>query len=112
MKRLLTIILALASFGFLGLGTEVRADSMVKAATPQVRVQIGSQRRNRRWRERDRWRHRDWNRGERVGYGYGRTTVQTRLVQRGFHTYRETYRVRYLPNGLTQTTLISRVRVN
>ena len=106
MKRLLTMILALASFGFLSLGTEVGADSMVKAATPQVRIQIGSQRRNRRWR------NRDWNRGERVGYGYGRTTVQTRLVHRGFHTYRETYQVRYLPNGLTQTTLISRVRVN
>ena len=102
MKKLLTITLALASFGFLGLGSEAKAETVVKA-TPQFRIQIGPQRRHRRWN------NRDWNRGERVGYG--RTTVQTRLVQRGFHTYRETYQVRYLPNGLTQTTLISRVRV-
>ena len=105
MKKLLTITLALASFGFLGLGSEAKAETIVKA-TPQFRIQIGQQRRHRRWR------NRDLNRGERIGYGYGRTTVQTRLVRRGFRTYRETYQVRYLPNGLTQTTLISRVRVN
>ena len=79
---------------------------MARAGKPQVRIQIGRPRR----RDRDR----DWrdNRGDRVGYGYGRTIVQTRLVQSGWHTYRETYQVMYLPDGRTQTTLISRVRVN
>lgn len=104
-KKLLTIALALASFGFMGLASDTRAETVLKPATPQFRIQIGPQRRNRRWR------NRDLNRGDRVGYGYGRTVTQTRLVQRGYRTYRETYQIRYLPNGLTQTTLISRVRV-
>jgi hypothetical protein len=108
MKRALTIALALASVGFLGLGSTANANTVVKAAPPQVRIQIGQ--RHRRWRDRDRDRD---NRGERIGYGgYGQTTVQTRLVQRGWHTYRETYQIRYLPDGRTQTMLISRVRVD
>jgi hypothetical protein len=37
--------------------------------------------------------------------------VQTRLVRRGYATYRETYRIRQFPNGETSTTLISRIRV-
>jgi hypothetical protein len=108
MKRILTITLALASVGLFGLGSDLTTNTEAKAATPpQLRIQIGPQRRNRRWRNRD-----YENRGDRVGYGYGQTVVQTRLVQRGWHTYRETYRVTYLPDGRTQTTLISRVRVD
>jgi hypothetical protein len=38
-------------------------------------------------------------------------STQTRLVRRGRQVWRETYQVRYLPNGMTQTTLISRMRV-
>jgi hypothetical protein len=100
MKRLITLTLALASMGFFGLGSDLKTGSSAQAMPPQLRIQIG--RRNRRWE----------NRGERVGYGYGRTTVQTRLVQRGWHTYRETYQITYYPNGQTQTTLVSRVRVD
>jgi hypothetical protein len=103
MKKLFTFALVLASFGIFGSGSRTTVNA--KALTPQFRIQIGPQRQRR-------LRNRDWNRGERVGYGYGRSVVQTRLVQRGWHTYRETYRVMYLPNGETQTTLISRVRVN
>jgi hypothetical protein len=102
MKRLITLTLALASLGFFGLGSNLTTNTEAKALTPQVRIQIG--RRNRRWR--------DENRGDRIGYEYGRTVVETRLVQRGWHTYRETYRVTYFPNGQTQTTLISRMRVD
>jgi len=51
------------------------------------------------------WRNRNRNRG-RV-----RVTTQSRLVRVGRRVYRETYQVRYLPNGRTQTRLISRVRV-
>lgn len=106
MKRLITLTLAVASMGFFGLGSDLKTDTSVQAMTPQFRIQIGPQRRNRR-------RDRDYeNRGDRVGYGYGRTVTQTRLVQRGWHTYRETYRTTYFPNGQTQTTLISRVRVD
>jgi len=105
MKKLITLTLALASMGLFGLGSDLKTNTAVQAMPPQLRIQIG--RRNRRWRDRD-----YENRGERIGYGYGRTTVQTRLVQRGWHTYRETYQVTYYPNGQTQTTLISRVRVD
>jgi hypothetical protein len=93
-------ILLVASFGFVGLGTEAKAKANSAAAvgTPQIRVQIG-QRNNRRWRNRE------------MRRGYGRTYMQTRLVRRGYATYRETYQVRQFPNGETSTTLISRVRV-
>ena len=99
MRKLLMSILLVASFGFVGLGTEAKANTAAAVGTPQIRVRIG-QRNNRRWR------NRDWRR-----HGYARTYVQTRLVRRGYATYRETYRVRSLPNGETSTTLISRVRV-
>jgi hypothetical protein len=107
MKKLFALILALASFGFAGSWTETSAGAMARAGKPQIRIQIGRHRR--RYRDRN-WR--DYNQGERVGYGYGRTVVQTRLVQRGWHTYRETYQVRYFPDGRTQMSLISRVRVD
>jgi hypothetical protein len=38
-------------------------------------------------------------------------TTQTRLVRHGRQLWRETYQVRYLPNGATQARLVSRVRV-
>jgi hypothetical protein len=93
MKKLLILTLTLASFGFLGLGSE---SSEAKASTvteaPQVRIELG---------QRNRWRR------NRV-----RTVRQTRIVQRGWRRYRETYLVRYYPNGQTQTTLISRERIS
>lgn len=98
MRKLLLSILLAASFGFVGLGTEAKAKTAAAVASPQIRVQMGQ--RNRRWR------NREWRR-----YRYGRTYVQTRLVHRGYATYRETYRIRQFPNGETSTTLISRVRV-
>ena len=98
MKKLLLSILLAASFGFVGFGTEAKANTAATVGTPQIRVQIGE--RNRRWRNRDWRRHR-----------YGRTYVQTRMVRRGYATYRETYRIRQFPNGEISSTLISRVRV-
>ena len=96
MKKLLALTLTLASFGFLGFGTETataKAGTLANAS-PQVRVEIGPQR------------HRGWYRN-RV-----RTITQTRIVRRGFRTYRETYLVRYFGNGQMQTTLISRQRIS
>jgi hypothetical protein len=99
MRKLLLSIMLAASFGFVGLGAEARANTATAAGAPQIRVQIG-QRNNRRWRNREYRR-----------YGNGRTYMQTRLVRRGYATYRETYQIRQFANGETSTTLISRVRV-
>lgn len=101
MKKLLTLVLTFASFAFIG--STQSADS-VKAASlgrPQVQIELGR-------RQGRRYRNRDWARGERTGYG----RTFTRVVRRGWHTYQETYQVRYLPNGMTQTVLVSRVRLN
>jgi hypothetical protein len=101
MKRLFASILMLASFGLVGLWQPVNANSGPVLAKPQVRIQIGQERR--------RYRDRDFRpSGERVGYG----RVFTRDVQRGWHVYRETYRVRYSPYGGTETVLVSRIRLN
>lgn len=90
MKKLLTISALLGSLIIFAPSQEAKAASAANVAEPQVRIQIG--RNNRQWRNR-------------------RTTVQTRIVRRGFATYRETYRVTYMPNGRTRTQLISRVRI-
>ena len=100
MRKLLMFVLAFASFGFMGSWVETKANTVAKT-NPQVQIEIGRHRRH--YRDRD-WRYREsFN---------GRTVVQTRLVREGWRTYRETYQVTYLPDGRTQTTLISRVRVD
>lgn len=91
MKKLLTISALLGSLIIFAPSQEAKAAGTTSAAAPQIRVQIGRQRNN-RWRNR-------------------RSTIQTRVVRRGFATYRETYRVTYLPNGAVRTQLISRVRI-
>ena len=100
MKKLLLTLLLLSSFSFIGSSSNIASAATPAVGNPQVRIQIG--------RTRRRWRNRDWATGERVGYG----RIFTRDVQRGFHLYRETYRVRYLPNGMRETVLISRVRID
>lgn len=40
-----------------------------------------------------------------------RVVTRTRLVRVGYRTYRETIQIKYLPNGRTQTKVLSRVRV-
>ena len=104
MKKLLILIMTLASFGFVIPASETVAANAASVSPPQVIVQVGQKRRhrNRRWRRFE-------NRGRRIGYRQAYTT--TRFVRRGWATYRETYRVWVLPNGRTQSTLISRVRV-
>ncbi len=96
MKRILALALALGSIGVTASAAEsnvtVAGDASVSraAATPAA-VQ---------WRRNNRW-----------GRNRVRVTTTTRLVRVGRRVYRETYQVRYLPNGRTQTSLISRVRV-
>ena len=94
-KKLLAITLTLGSFLVLGASEQASAATAsvthaTTAATPQ-------------WQERN-WRYRR-NRS-RV-----RTYRTSRVVRYGYRTYRETYLVRALANGRTQTTLISRVRI-
>ncbi|HEV8367909.1 MAG TPA: hypothetical protein VGQ39_08160 [Pyrinomonadaceae bacterium] len=96
MRKLLALILTSASFLLFAPDVVTKVSAATNVTNPQIRVQIG---RNRRWRNRH---YRN----------YGRTVVQTRYVQRGWNTYRETYQIRYLPNGMVQTNLISRVRVS
>jgi hypothetical protein len=92
MKKVLTLVLTLASLGIFGSMTEATANTLA-AGNPQVRIEIG--RRHDDWRWRNRYRVR----------------TQTRIVQRGFRTYREVYQVRLLPDGRTETFLISRERI-
>ena len=96
MKKLVLSILLLSSVTFIGSTTANAGNAL---ATPQLRITLGQSRR--------RWRNRGYANGERIGYG---RTI-TRDVQRGWHIYRETYQVRYLPNGMTQTVLVSRIRI-
>jgi len=98
MRKLLISMLMLSSFIFVAPSATKSGEAIAK---PQFRIEIGQRRRHRDW-------NRDWARGDRVGYG----RTYTRDVQRGFRLYRETYRVMYLPNGATQTQLVSRVRLN
>lgn len=98
MKRILALTLSLASIAFAATAANAATTpSSTIAATgiaPQIRLRIGPRRRR---------------------YGYYRApvqvTTQTRIVRDGWRTWRETYEVRYLPNGMTRTRLISRVRI-
>ncbi len=110
MKKLLALTFSLAaSLASLGLAASpglasekgtlnAREVTMAAHATnPQLRIQIGRDRRDRRDR---RW-----------GWGRQRTVEQTRIVNYGGRTFRETYMVRYFPDGRTETTLINRERL-
>ena len=64
-------------------------------ADPQIRVQIGRNRRyNRRYNRR------------------ARTVTTTRIRRIGAWTYRETIRTTYMPNGTVRRTVIRRQRLN
>jgi hypothetical protein len=96
MKKILALTLTLASVGF------VTSTAQAKAATSSGHVATAAVSKAapaaaQIWRGRRR---------SRV-----RVVTQARLVRRGRAVYRETYQIRYLPNGRTQTRLISRVRV-
>ena len=99
MKKLIALSLLLLSAAAFVPSAEAKSANSTAAtnmAEPQVRVQVRPNRRNRQVRN---------NRG-RV-----RVVNQTRIVRVGRQRYRETIQVRYLPNGRTQTRVISRVRI-
>ena len=98
MKRILGIVLAVASLGFTGFTSEASATEISRSnvtltanASPQ-------------WQT-DRYGRRVYHRRR------ARTVTRSRVVRVGRRVYRETYVVRYLPNGRFDTRLISRVRI-
>src|SRR5256885_17259077 len=102
MRKMLTLVLALASFGFMGSWSEAKGNAVtVTKANPQVQIRIG---RRRHW-DRDRYRR------EYRGNGYGIwNTTETRIVHDGWRTYRQTYQGRQFPDGCNQKGLVNRER--
>lgn len=90
MKKLMGILLSLASIAFVFSSAEAKtthesiAPVLVAANAPAPQ----------------------W--GRRRG---ARVYTRSRIVRYGRRLYRETYQIRYLPNGRTRTRLISRVRI-
>lgn len=101
MKKFLTLSLLLGSIGFGAPSAEAKTaekanQSIESNAAPQDR-----------WERNDRHdRNRRYNNRGRV-----RTETRTRIVRIGRQIFRETIQIRYLPNGRTQTRVISRVRI-
>jgi hypothetical protein len=98
MKKLLALALTLAS-GLVASPVAAKANetSLAPAATVSANAAPQWQQNQGGWGRRN-------NRRVRV-------VTQSRLVRVGRAIYRETYQVRYMPNGRTVTRLISRVRV-
>jgi hypothetical protein len=96
MKRLLGITLALASMGF-GSSSEAKAIESPYAVSA-VETHAVTQ-----WQRTRNYRRYNWRRPMIV--------TRSRVVRVGHRLYRETYQVRYLPNGRTKTRLISRLRI-
>lgn len=93
MKKLLATAMIIGS-GLIAVPSLQAAPTTGMSASldPQIRVQIG---RNRRYRNR------------RVR----RVVTTTRIRRIGFRTYRETIRTVYMPNGTVRTTVINRERI-
>jgi predicted GNAT superfamily acetyltransferase len=98
MKRFLGLALALLSIGTVGLAAELKAN---EASTNSLATTASA---NGQW-QRDRYGRRIYNNRRRV-------VRRTRVVRVGSRLYRETFVVRYLPNGRVDTRLISRVRIS
>ena len=94
MKKLLALTLSLASIGFAASSVEAKAAAPSVSPAATVAASAAA----------PQWRRGRYNSRVRV-------VTQSRLVRRGRRVYRETYQIRYFPNGGTQTRLISRVRV-
>lgn len=97
MKKLLATVMIIGS-GIVAVPSLQAAPTAGTSAMtdPQIRVQIG---RNRRYERR-------YRRGMR------RVVTTTRIRRIGFRTYRETIRTVYMPNGTIRRTVIRRQRIN
>jgi hypothetical protein len=98
MRRILGITLALATLGTTAFAAEHKSTELQKQTTT---IDAGAA---------PQWGR---NRNDRnIGRGRTKSVTRTRMVRQGRRLYRETYLVRYFPNGRTDTRLISRVRVS
>ena len=96
MKKLLGLVLAFASIGAVGLSSEAKANEL---SSNRITVGAGAG---------AQWQRERYGRRSRV-----RTATRTRTVRIGRRWYRETYVVRYLPNGrIVDTRIVSRVRIS
>jgi hypothetical protein len=93
MKKLIALALISGTLAFTVPAAEASPSGAPAVGDPQIRVQIGRNR-NRRWNRRV------------------RTVITTRVTRFGRYRYRETIRTTYLPNGVTRTQVISRVRLS
>ena len=100
MRRLLGITLALTSLGFGSLSGEAKGTELSANNATVLSANASPQ-----W-QRDRWGRRVYRRRA------VRTRTQSRVVRIGRRLYRETFLVSYLPNGRTNTRLVSRVRIS
>jgi len=101
MKKLLGITLALASFGT-GLSAELKANELPRDSATVLSANASA---SAQW-QRDRWDRRVYRRRA------ARRVTTSRVIRVGRRLYRETYLVTYLPNGRTNTRLISRSRIS
>ena len=101
MKKLLALMLSLASLGCLASAAETKTTEA--SIFPASIIAASAAAPQRQW-ERDRRNDRRERRRVRI-------VTQTRLVRIGRQVFRETYQTMYLPNGRTRTRLVSRVRV-
>ena len=89
MKKFLALAILTISAAAFASSVEAKPISAASnLSAPQIRIQLGNRRNNRR-----------------------RVTTQTRTVRVGRHLFRETYRVVYRANGTTRTQLISRTQI-
>jgi len=95
MKKLLLSAIILGTSIVAVPAIEAKTTSAMTPSDPQIRVQIGSNRRYNRWNRR----------------GMRRVVTTTRITREGFRTYRETIRTTYLPNGMTRTVVVNRERI-
>lgn len=102
MKKLLGIALTIASLG-IGVSAEAKASDVSQQNSTVAASSAPQWQRDRDGRRYRRYENRRYNRS--------RSVTQSRLVRVGRRVYRETYVVTYLPNGRTNTRLISRTRV-
>ena len=98
MKRVLGIAFALLTLGFVipaEAKTTTNFNENATVATANAAPQWQRYRQERRWRNRN-----------------TRAVTRSRIVRVGRRVYRETYVVRYLPNGRVDTRLVSRTRIS
>ena len=99
MKRVMGIVFALLTLGFV-VPTEAKTTANSNEIATVAANAAPQWQRNRRWERR-------YNRRYNT-----RAVTRSRIVRMGRRVYRETYVVRYFPNGRTDTRLISRTRIS